>query len=107
MTCQTKCNCDCKPTLKMRTQQTHKVDYQDLNRYIMQVYHLDNFEGHLESSNDTSWEHTVSGNQRDQKELQYILDKKSCTIHMVGVVLDDLAFQNLIPEGEYIVSVSW
>lgn len=90
-----------------------KVDYGNLDEFIAEAYGLDNFEGTLESSNDTdhrfdiSEPDTVMFEKFGQEDLKKIIEAKSCEYYHLGTVLEDLARKGKIERGVYLVQVCW
>jgi hypothetical protein len=85
------------------------VDAFRLCEFIADVYSLDDFEGTLESSNDTTHEYTVvskldSWHESDMKE---ILIEQNCNYYQLSTVLNDMCAMGIIPEGKYYARVCW
>lgn len=111
--------------LKMNTKTVIKVYYSDLEEFVNETY---GFEGHPmykgstvmlfpysfvateKCDNDTDHEFLVDGYVDEWAEIQL----KQWKDHHGGLacisnhtILDDLCRQGLIPEGTYLISVSW
>lgn len=62
-----------------------------------------------EMSNDSDKEFSIKKeklNKYDEKELQ-IFENGECSCFITSLLLRDLCNNNIIPEGNYLVSVSW
>lgn len=98
--------------LKFETETIYSVNAFDLNEFIADVYELEEFDCQEGAGNDT--QHKTSATKGENSESKYdledlkkILSDKSCEIWQVGLVLNDLADRDLIPEGTWLVEVSW
>ncbi len=85
------------------------VDSYQLCRFIADVYSIDDFEGTLESSNDTTHEYTVKStvDSWHDDDMKTILVDQNCNHYELGTVLDDMCVMGIIPEGKYYVRVCW
>lgn len=104
--------------MKIKTKTIHHVDYSELERFIQEVYGFEyEMASDMETSNDTSHEFRVTfveardldnPNSPDSHRLQ---DWKSSQgrKQMWGpqLILLDLLRQGKIPEGDYVVRISW
>src|ERR1700692_1403143 len=79
------------------------VDAFRLDEFIADVYSLVQFEGHLESSNDTTHEYTVVSklDPWHDDSINEILVDQGCEHYKLGYVLDDMCAMGIIPEGKY------
>ena len=97
--------------MKITTKVLHVVDYSDLEKIIAATYYQDyELPYDEECNNDTSLTATVGKGQNtsdyDRKRLETFKDSGKGQ-YMMRPLLNDLADQNLIPEGEYLIEVSW
>jgi hypothetical protein len=85
------------------------VDAFQLDDFIADAYCLENFEGTLESSNDTTHEYIVIKklDEWNVAEVKEILKDGSCEHYRLGYVLDNMCAMDIIPEGKYYVRVCW
>jgi len=88
------------------------VDYCDLNEFIADAYGLEDFEGTLESSNDSVHRFDISepDSMYDdfvKEEVEEIIKTESCEYYSLGNVLEDLAQKGKIQRGIYLVDVCW
>lgn len=98
--------------LKIETKTTYHVDWSELNRFVCEVYGVTgyNFAASEESGNDTSHEFTAEKrdwNEWDEADLVSFKSSNGTDSFVTGTLLDDLARRDLIPEGDYVVRVSW
>ena len=87
-----------------------RIEYQQLQRFIAEKYRLKEFCCTLESGNDSLYEYTVKKKEQDEWEkddVKTCIASKACSPWMLGYILTDLCNQDLIVEGDYLLSVSW
>lgn len=88
----------------------YEVDYNALDKFIAHHYQLDDFEGSLESSNDTTHSYHVEKEpvrSWNQEHLERIIKDKNCEYWKLDLVLTDMCNKGLIEPGQYLVRVSW
>jgi hypothetical protein len=97
--------------LKGRTETVIKVDYNDLDDFIHQTTGRDDYSccDSQEWNNDSQHRFHVENkplSEYDQKEWsQFKLgNKRHCYL---GILLDGLCVDGLIPPGNYIINVRW
>lgn len=104
-------------TLPITTKVCHKVDYGDLERWAAEQLGIPNLE-FVDMDNDTDHDFDASSRHNpkytwswDQAAIDETIDnakaRHSLPIHEVGNLLSYFADAGLIPEGNYIVNVSW
>lgn len=94
--------------------ETYHIDMYDLMAIIDENYPVEDFEI-IPESNDSS--HSVKVEKKanriaalegfHEKDLEKIRVENSCEIYLVHHLMDDLADRDILPEGEYIIHVSW
>lgn len=105
--------------MKIKTKSVHRVEYGDLEDFIREVYGIDyEMASDAECSNDTSHEYNgitaanaADLNNPNSPDSHRIQDWKSSQgrKQMWGprLILLDLVRQGKIPEGDYVIRVSW
>lgn len=85
------------------------VDYGDLNSYIAECLGVADFEGTLESPNDSAYEYNVTdkSSESDKSEVERIITEGDCEYWRLGLVLDYLCAKGFLEQGEYVVGVCW
>lgn len=99
--------------LKYRTESYYYVDYDEFDKFVKEIYGVQQFEvaADLESGNDTS--HTFNGikkkplSQWDAKKIEDFKTKDGAVSYTTRTLLEDLCNNGHIPEGNYIIRVSW
>jgi hypothetical protein len=101
--------------MKITTETVHRVNAFDLEKAIQDEYGVKEFDvvADLESSNDVSHTFSTSKSKEHLKLKQY--DKEDITnfqatgnyFFLTGTLLQDMTERDLIPEGNYLVKVSW
>jgi hypothetical protein len=97
--------------LKMQVKQTYHVDYSDLERFIQDVYNVDDFSiaRDQEQGNDTSISMNVVKKPLNTYDSQLI--EKFTTVNppsfMLYTVMQDMCNKDLIPDGQYVIKISW
>jgi hypothetical protein len=101
------------PHLKRQTCTVYTVSYGDLDDFIADVYRLPQGEWSIvsdqELSNDSSYKTSVHRNALstyDQKRLDDFKAGKNVPF-MLNTLLTDCANYHLIPEGDYVIEISW
>src|SRR5690606_9459132 len=96
--------------LKFTTETFFCVQDYDIEQFIKQHYNHDfSVSSDQEASNDTEHSFNVKKetlNKWDQETLNNFI-KEGRDGHSLRVILTDLANKDLIPEGTYLISVSW
>jgi hypothetical protein len=98
--------------LKIRETKRYEVDYTDLEEFIKFVYgdEIDyDFCSDREASNDSVYDFNVCKEKidgYDQEQLDIFKQGQSGS-WMTQTILTDLCNRDLIPEGEYLVTVCW
>lgn len=99
--------------LKMEKEECYIVDYNDLDNFINEYYSLKGvpeyyFVDDEEASNDNTYMFEVNGevDEYDETELEAFLNGEAHEF-MTGTLLNDLARKNVIPKGNYIITVCW
>ncbi len=98
--------------LKMQVKTTYHVNYSDLERFIQDVYNVDEFSipCDQEKGNDTSLEMNVEKRILDKYEIirleEFKKDPDNET-YMLYTLMDDMCSRGLIPDGLYIIRISW
>jgi hypothetical protein len=85
-------------------------DSEDIERFICGTYSLSQFEATIESHNDTNHLYDIKKRPLDdhaQGKLREFLERKWCEDYNLRIILTDLCNKDLLPEGEYLVRVSW
>jgi hypothetical protein len=82
-------------------------DYDDLNTFIAEMYNLDEFQGTLDSDNDSKHNYNVELGEVDQEDLSKILENKGCEYWSLEIVLTDMCNKGWIPAGNHLVNVCW
>ncbi len=94
-----------------KTKIIHKIDFDDFDEFIKKHYQKNDFEFCVdqESRNDSSHSFSVSKQPIDDYDLKKLNKFKSGqhVEFISSTLLNDLCNQGIIPEGEYIVDVSW
>lgn len=96
--------------LAIETITVNKVCIWRLNEFIAAVYGLDEFEGHLEATNDSCHDINVTGKplgRWDRATVDEAIRQKGCEYYSLGRVLDDLCNLGHIPAGNYLIDISW
>lgn len=104
-------------TLPITTKICHKIDYSNLERWAAEQLGIPNLE-FVDMDNDTDHDFDASSRHNpkytwswDQAAIDETIDnakaRMSMPIHEVGNLLSYFADAGLIPEGNYIVNVSW
>lgn len=101
-------------TLKMTTTVCHKVDYSDLAVWAAEQLGIRNLE-FGDTPNDTDYDFDAvsrhSSRFWDQAAIDATVDAAKANLylpmHEVGNLLSYFADAGLLPEGNYIVNVSW
>jgi hypothetical protein len=96
--------------LKMTTVTRHEVDWHDFNDLVTETYgHEYEFAADVTCGNDSDHAYTVKKEPLDEYH-QKRLDEFKATGkygYLIGTLLTDLVNRELIPEGNYLISVSW
>lgn len=96
-------------SLKMQTITYHKVEYYDLDSFIFNHFGIQ-FETivELECQNDTSHEVYADANMTpyDRGEIDKWLQGESAYVR-IHDILSYASLIGLIPEGRYLINVSW
>lgn len=100
--------------LKMTTKTTHHVKYGDLERLIEETYGFPEYSIACEEecNNDTALTFDVNAamkyrSEYDFKDLEEMIATKKTKQWRTGLLMDDMCRRGLIPEGSYVVEVSW
>lgn len=88
------------------------ISYDTLDEWIKEYYDVEDFECSWESPNDTeyAWDNIEKQEQLDQWNVTYIkaaLANKGCTIREARTFIEDLVSKEVLPEGNYLLSVCW
>lgn len=97
--------------LKMKTVSVHEVDYNDLDDFISFTYGT-SFEvvADQEMSNDSSKVMTVKKARLNKWDAEVFETVKTDGCFRTGSlypIMTDLCNRDLIPEGKYVIRVSW
>lgn len=100
--------------LKMKSKTFHTVSYSDLEDFIQEHFnHPDySFPADQECSNDSSHTFYVGSgeiwefDEYDQKDVREFMNGRNPSF-ITGRLMQHMFEQRLIPEGEYLVEVSW
>jgi hypothetical protein len=108
---------------RFKTKTVHEIDWNKLNELIAETYGLDDFEGTLESPNDSThsfkvdktenkYPHSTEENRAtllkyDSDSVAEIIKNKCCEHYSLGHILDDMCDKGVIEEGNYLVDVCW
>ncbi len=94
-----------------KTKIVHQIDYFDFDEFIKKHYQKSDFEfcADQESRNDSSHSFSVSKHPMSDYELKRLNKFKSDqrVDFISSTLLNDLCNKGIIPEGQYIVNVSW
>ena len=98
----------------LKEQAIFRVDYDDLNILLSNEYYGENktvFESHLECPNDTEYFFSNITKEPlldyDQRSLKEDVERKCCEWYHMGVHIQNLVNKGKLPEGNYLISVSW
>lgn len=99
-------------TLPITTKTIHSVDYSDFEKAVKYYYGVDDysFPADAETGNDTSvatsYYKKYPLGSFEQEELNEF--KATGEYNMIySVLLQDMVNNDIIPEGEYLIEVSW
>lgn len=99
------------PVLKINTKSMHKVQYYDLEEFINKVYQVKDYSlvADEEGNNDTSMTYNVAKEEIDAYDMKKLNDFKEgrYVMYVTRTILIDLCNRDLIPEGEYVINISW
>ena len=95
--------------MKIETKAYFVVDYNDLNEAISKEYGFgqDEFECVETEEWDNDSNCIINVDSKNNKWEQAKVDKRESSLSSVRAYLNDMAKRNLIPEGEYLIRVSW
>ena len=95
----------------IKTKTVHQVDYSDFDSYVEEVYgQVFEFVAEEEANNYTSKTYQVKKgplNKWNQEDVDRFKATGSHPRPSAGALLQDMANQDLIPEGDYIIKVYW
>lgn len=99
--------------MKIETKLTHYVNYNDFEKFVQSTYNVENYEfaSSEECSNDTA--HTSSNvvkkplDKWTQGDLDKFINENGNRQYMMHTLLQDMVNRDLIPEGNYVINVSW
>lgn len=87
------------------------VDYHEVEKAIQDFYGIDEFSVpcDLETSNDTNHSFTIDGklDQYDLVDLAEFKKELKQTYWRTPLLMNDLCRNDIIPPGDYLISVSW
>ena len=99
------------PTLKCKTKTVIEVDYNDLDEFISEIYGVDyeivsdeELNNYSMKSFDIKKESLGAYDQRCFNNWKVDSNNEQ---FMARTILTDLCNRELIPEGEYLIDVSW
>lgn len=99
--------------LEMRQETVNVVDSYDLDKFIQKVYSLPEYEFvACEEVNNDSYHRfnvkarSIETEEYDNRKLRQF-QEGVFQHHLTYALLEDLAHRGWIPEGTYIISVSW
>jgi hypothetical protein len=102
------------PVLKTKVKTVHQVDCRDLQRHIEQVYgHSFSIQADLETGNDMSIERSYTKAEApdelelQEEELEEFKSAGKSSSSVFDLLMNDMVLRDLIPEGDYIISLSW
>ena len=95
----------------MITRTYNVIDYVELNELMVEHFNLSSFECALESSNDASYTaHDLKkGSLQDYEkdDLEDMLKKEGCEYYNFSTLIVALIDKDVLPEGDYLMQVSW
>lgn len=98
-------------TLKMKQATYNEVNYEDLERLVHEVYDQPGYSlvADIESGNDFSYTFSVCKEEIDNYDLEKLQLFRDTGLHhsLIWTLLADLCNQEIIPEGNYLISISW
>ena len=98
------------PVLKIKRAEYFIVDYSALEEFVEKEYGQEfNFVIDTESSNDTCKSFSVQKEKIDQYNLEAIAQFRESGegSYITQTLLTDLCNRDRIPEGNYLITVSW
>jgi len=94
----------------VETKTIHKLDYSDLERIIKAVYKQDySVAAAEEVGNDSALTFSVKSEPLDkwQQESMEEFKTKGDYSYSTSTILQDLANNNYLPEGDYVIEICW
>jgi len=97
---------------EFKTKTIHSIHYSDWEEFVKKVYKVEkyHFVSMEETRNGTSHSFTASNKpleKYDKEDIQRFIDWDGRQKFTAGLLLNDLAANNRIPPGDYIIKVYW
>jgi hypothetical protein len=100
--------------LKARVQQVFYVEYGDWEKFINHHFGVTEYQIAVceELSNDTTFKFTLTKatsriDDYDAKRIEAFKQKNGDTTYMTQRLAQDLCMRDILPEGMYIINISW
>mgnify|MGYP001582433787 CR=1 FL=1 len=92
--------------MKIKTEVTHKVDYQELEKTIQEVYGWEfSVVADWEGKNDSQIEMHIDTKTDRGRLNEWIKTGKGD--YMTRIIMCDLCANGFIPAGSYVIRISW
>ena len=99
------------PELKKTEVKHYKVDYGDWDDFVQEVYGNSRYEivADEEANNDSCLEFTIKKEELHKYDADKLAKFKNgeYVSYMTRTLMTDLCNQGLIPEGKYLIKISW
>ncbi len=93
------------------TKTIHEMDYSDFDRLVTEVYgHEFEITAAQELGNDSAWTGEGRKGYNEKYNLTHYVEKFKKTGdygYITSSILNDLVDQGYLPEGEYVIEISW